>query len=187
MRVLEEEILNKLRGSVNSLDLAEFLILNGRIEMEIGMFPKAEAHLTEAGTVLQNNESDNKTTRYYKLQCKRDHVLAKVLTRSNYLQKALDHITSKIKAFEGLKSDNNEIETLRLKYLCKLYEALGHLYCDPYMFEEGERELNKAEKIYKDNTDKLTIDLYRRFLMKKSSFLKKSGFFVEAYEILDNL
>jgi len=67
-----------------------------------------------------------------------------------------------------------------LKYLCKLYEALGHLYCDPYMFSEGERELLKAEKIYNENTDKLNRDLYRKFLIKKSSYLKKSGFFVEA-------
>ena len=74
-----------------------------------------------------------------------------------------------------------------MKYLCKLYEALGHLYCDPYMFEEGERELKKAEKIYLDNKDKLPTELYRKFLFKKSSFLKKSGFFVESYEILQNL
>lgn len=55
------------------------------------------------------------------------------------------------------------------------------------MFEEGERELIKAEKIYLDNKDKLPVDLHRKFLIKKSSFLKKSGFFVEAYEILQNL
>jgi len=48
------------------------------------------------------------------------------------------------------------------------------------MFSEGEKELLKAEKIYNENTDKLNRDLYRKFLIKKSSYLKKSGFFVEA-------
>lgn len=88
---------------------------------------------------------------------------------------------------ENLKIYNQADEINRLKYLCKLYEALAHLYCDPYMFEEGERELNKAEKIYLDNEDKLPRELYRKFLMKKSSFLKKSGFFVQAIEILEKL
>ena len=57
-----------------------------------------------------------------------------------------------------------------MKYICKLHEALAHLYCDPYMFTEGEAELNKAEKIYEENKDKLPVDLYRKFMIKKSSF-----------------
>lgn len=87
-----------------------------------------------------------------------------------------------------LKGEKNPKETqIRLKYLCKLLEALAHLYCDPYMFEHAEQELKKAERLYKDNEDKLSKILYRKFLIKKSSFLKKSGFFIEAYQILTDL
>ena len=53
------------------------------------------------------------------------------------------------------------------------------------MFTVGEAELNKAEKIYEENKDKLPVDLYRKFMIKKSSFQKKSGLFVDAYATLD--
>lgn len=56
--------------------------------------------------------------------------------------------------------------------------------CDPYLFDIGEEALNKAEAVYKENMAKLGKDLYRKFLMKKSAFLKKYGFFVESYELL---
>ena len=55
------------------------------------------------------------------------------------------------------KSEKDPQETaIRLKYLCKLFEALAHLYCDPYMFENAEEELARAEGIYKENEDKLS-------------------------------
>lgn len=37
-----------------------------------------------------------------------------------------------------LESSDAKHEKLRLKYLCKLYEAMAHLYCDPYLFDLGE-------------------------------------------------
>lgn len=52
LKVIEDEILVKARTSSNVFGLVEILILAARIEMELGMFPKAEAHLTEAGQEL---------------------------------------------------------------------------------------------------------------------------------------
>lgn len=51
----------------------------------------------------------------------------------------------KIDTLVNVQDQNEEI---RLKYLCKLYEAFAHLLCDPYMFDKGEEMINKAEEIY---------------------------------------
>lgn len=101
-----------------------------------------------------------------------------------YYQKAREFVEEKIAYLENVKDQN---ESLRLKYLCKLHEALCHLFCDPYMFDKGEIQINKAEEIYTSNKDKLADVLYRKFLIKKSSFMKKYGFFYKAMDILKDL
>jgi hypothetical protein len=96
-----------------------------------------------------------------------------------YLQRAKDFLDEKIAWLEQEKYEGDK-ETLRLKYLCKLYEALAHLYCDPYLFDKGEEVLIKAEEIYKKHEEVLGRDLHRKYLMKKSSLMKKYGFFIQA-------
>ena len=105
--------------------------------------------------------------------------------RALYHQKAREFLEDSIAKLEKPsknEADEKDLATakfkaIRLKYLCKCYEALAHLLCDPYLFDQGEVYINKADEIYKENTDLLDQDLYRRFLLKKASFLKKYGFF----------
>lgn len=70
LRVFNDKLLVKAKASPNAFDLAESLILLARIEMELGMFPKAEAHLNELQSLLTEKESDLKLkddSHYFKL------------------------------------------------------------------------------------------------------------------------
>ncbi len=59
--------------------------------------------------------------------------------------------------------------------------------CEPLLFDQCEKKLDEAEKIY-DKNEALFTDFDRiRFQIKKSSFLKKFGFFLDALEILAEL
>jgi len=55
------------------------------------------------------------------------------------------------------------------------------------MFDKGEVYMKKAEAIYHDEKSQIGRDLYRKFLMKKSSFMKKFGFFIDSIQILKDL
>lgn len=57
-----------------------------------------------------------------------------------------------------------------------MYEAMAHLLCDPYLFDLAEVYINNAEEIYKGGQLDDQV-LYKKFLFKKSSFMKKYGFF----------
>jgi hypothetical protein len=50
---------------------------------------------------------------------------------------------------EGLKflTQESKHERIRVKFLCKIYEALTHLMCEPLLFDRGEEYLKKAESI----------------------------------------
>lgn len=69
---------------------------------------------------------------------------------------------------------------MRVKYLCKLYEGCAHLLCEPLVFEWAEELLSEAETIYLNNEGLLTELDRAKYRIKKSSFLKKFGFFEEA-------
>ena len=56
LTVLEQDLLKSAKESKNGFDYAESLILAARIEMEFGMFPSAEAHLTELRNNLKEHE-----------------------------------------------------------------------------------------------------------------------------------
>lgn len=74
-----------------------------RVEMEYGMFPKAEAHLNELGSFLTDNKdalTAKDKVHHYHTQCKYYHILSKVLVRSNYLQKALEFLDENIELLE---------------------------------------------------------------------------------------
>jgi hypothetical protein len=65
-------------------------------------------------------------------------------------------------------------ERLKAKYECKLKEALGHLMCEPLLFEKCEKEFEEAEEIYSKNKGVIFSELdIVKFNIKKSSFLKR--------------
>jgi hypothetical protein len=75
---------------------------------------------------------------------------------------------------------------LQAKYLCKLYEGLAHLLCEPLMFDWAEELLDEAETIYLKTKKHLFTDFdVIKFMLKKSSFLKKYGFFDDSLKLLD--
>jgi hypothetical protein len=77
---------------------------------------------------------------------------------------------------------------LKAKYECKLKEALGHLMCEPLLFERCEKELDDVEAIYEKHRGQYFNELdIVKFNIKKSSFLKKWGFFFESLELLQKL
>lgn len=60
------------------------------------------------------------------------------------------------------------------------------MMCEPLMFDVCEKHLDQAEKIYEERKELFSAHDKLKFLMKKSSYLKKYGFFHEAQEILVN-
>lgn len=91
---------------------------------------------------------------------------------------------------EGLKfiQAHNGDERLKAKYECKLKEALGHLMCEPLLFEKCEEQLEEAEEIYQKNKGTFFSELdIVKFNIKKSSFLKKWGFFFESLELFEKI
>lgn len=54
-----------------------------------------------------------------------------------------------------MTENDKEVERIRIKYLCKLNEAMGHLLCDPYLFDLAEVYINKAEELYLNNKELL--------------------------------
>jgi len=137
--------------------------------------------MNELLTFIKNTASD---ARLFKYECKLAHLQAKSFVRGMYLQRAKDWLEEKIDYLGGVTDQD---EATRLKYLAKLLEALAHLYCDPYLFDKAEVEMAKAERIYEEHGELLGRELHRKFLMKKSQLAKKSGFFVEALQILQDL
>jgi hypothetical protein len=56
------------------------------------------------------------------------------------------------------------------------------------MFDWGEELINEAETLYLDTKKHLFTDLdVAKFMIKKSSFMKKYGFFQDAIDILEIL
>jgi hypothetical protein len=56
---------------------------------------------------------------------------------------------------EALKflTQESKHERIRVKFLCKIYEALTHLMCEPLLFDRGEEYLKKAESIMEQNKE----------------------------------
>jgi hypothetical protein len=107
-----------------------------------------------------------------------------MFVRGLQLQKAKEFLEDNIALLE---KGPHTFESTRLKYLCKLYEALGHLYCDPYIFDKAEEWITKAEDTYNKHTDLLPIELYRKFKLKKAAFLKKNGLFYKSTDLLKEI
>lgn len=58
--------------------------------------------------------------------------------------------------------------------------------CEPLLFDRCEALLDKAEALYDKHADILSPYLKLRFIIKKSSFLKKFGFFNDSLALLDS-
>jgi hypothetical protein len=101
-----------------------------------------------------------------KYECKHAHLQTKNFVRAAYLQRAKELIDDKLHYLEhdarveaGTSTEETrKFEAIRLKCICKLYEALGHLLCDPYIFERGEEAFKKAEDIYTANLELIGAD-----------------------------
>ena len=74
---------------------------------------------------------------------------------------------------------------VRAKFTCKLLEGLGHLYCEPLLFQDCAKLLAEAEAIYKAKESFFTTQDIVKFNIKKASFIKKFGFFYQAIALLE--
>lgn len=103
-----------------------------------------------------------------------------------YHQQAYEKFQEGLDFIKGFKAvqESKSVDRLRVKFTCKLYEGIGHLMCEPLLFDKCEELLDKAEQLYDDNEPFFTQFDRFRFLIKKSSFLKKFGFFHDALDIL---
>ena len=101
--------------------------------------------------------------------------------RQLYLQRAQEFFE------EGLKFMRQGTDQLQLraKFTCKLLEGIGHLYCEPLLFQECGKRLAEAESIYQANKSFFTTQDLVKFNIKKASFIKKFGFFYKAIDLLE--
>jgi hypothetical protein len=88
---------------------------------------------------------------------------------------------------EGLKfmRQGTDQPQVRAKFTCKLLEGLGHLYCEPLLFQDCAKLLAEAEAIYKAKESFFTTQDIVKFNIKKASFIKKFGFFYKAIALLE--
>jgi tetratricopeptide (TPR) repeat protein len=176
----EEKLINPAREEKNDVNLAIALLQIGRLKQEIGLFVEVEKAIEEVARLLEL-ETVQAQSQYVYLRCKFFHLKAKNLARSLYQQASFETFFEGIAYMESIKGS----EEIKNKFLCKLYEGLAHLYCDPLVFEKGEVYINKADAIYSAISTKNSA--YAKFLIKKSSFMKKYGFFDVAVGILQDL
>lgn len=119
-----------------------------RHRMEVGDYPRADKSLDDIQRALTDYSTEKiqeaKNLFYTKLACKYYHLSGKNKTRAYYYERAKEVFEDGIEIVNGIQGQ----DTLRDKYLCKLYEGLGHLMCEPLYFEKCEEYLNKAEAIY---------------------------------------
>ena len=158
------------------------LILLARLRQEIGEFVKADEALNEVHSILEGDSlKDQYPEAIFYFWAKYYHVQSKNFAREQYLQKASELFK---KGLAFLASET-KFDRVRIKFTCKLYEGLGHLLCEPLLFDRAEDLLDKAEELY-DEHENLFDTLDRtKFLIKKSSFLKKYGFFSDAIDLLE--
>lgn len=85
---------------------------------------------------------------HFKLSCKYFHLLGKNLSREYFYQRAREVLEEGIEYLtaHGEKAENKQTKN---KYICKLLEALAHLYCEPLYFEKADEVLKQAEQLYK--------------------------------------
>ena len=136
--------------------------------------------LTEQGDKLKALNAER--TLYY--WAKYYHIKGKNLVRQTYQQAALEHFEE---ALQFLKDSKDGSDFLRVKFSCKCYEAIAHLWCEPLMFDRAESFIEKAEELYSSNSNLLSKVDHIKFLIKKASFLKKVGFFDSSVEVLEDI
>lgn len=175
------------KGVQNSIyELLESLIVQSRLRMEVGEFPRVDWRLIEAKNILKTNSGrlDEERERFY--WGKYYHLQGKNTWRGHYYQRAYETFSDGIDFFEE-KIKKGSVDRTSIKYLCKLHEGQAHLLCEPLLFDWAESHLDDAEAMYKKHSQFFT-ELYKfKFLIKKSSFLKKFGFFDDALDMLLHL
>lgn len=125
-------------------------IVLARHRMEIGDYPTADKSLDHIRTAL--TEYGNKKIQEghdafsSKLACKYYHLASKNKMRAYYFETSKEILEEGINVVKELHN-----ETLRDKFLAKLYETYAALMCEPLYFSKCEEYLNKAEEIYTKN------------------------------------
>jgi hypothetical protein len=167
-------------------ELLESLVVNARLRMEVGEFPKVDWRLIEVKHILktEGDKLDESRSRFY--WGKYYHIQAKSTWRGHFYQRAFETFTDGIEFFEA-KIKRGQADRTNIKYLCKLYEGLAHLECEALLFDWADANIEEAEALYDKHAAVFNrLDKFK-FLVKKSSFQKKFGFFDEALEILIDL
>ena len=159
--------------------------------MEVGEFTKVDSYLSEVQDTLKardidlNRLSEESTLFYWG---KYYHLQGKNCWRELYHQRGYEIFKEGIEFLKGKQKEGGKLDRIASKYLCKLYEGLAHLLCEPLMFDWSEELLNEAESVYTNTKKHLFTDFdVMKFLLKKSAFLKKFGFFDDAIKVLDDL
>lgn len=102
--------------------------------------------------------------------------------RSTYQQRALEGFKG---GLDYIGKERPSSDFVRVKYECKMLEGLGHLMCEPLLFDVCEKYLDEAEALYQANKEQFGQFAFIKFNIKKNSFLKKFGFFIEALDQLE--
>ena len=132
----------------------------------------------------EGGKLDEERARYY--WGKYYHLKAKNTWRGHFYQRAFETFSDGIEFFEA-KIKRGQADRTNVKYLCKLYEGLAHLECEALLFDWAETNIEEAEALYDKHAAVFNrIDKFK-FLVKKSSFQKKFGFFDDAIDILGDV
>jgi hypothetical protein len=79
------------------------------------------------------------------------------------------------------------VDRTSVKYLCKLHEGQAHLICEALLFGWAEKHIEAAENLYNKHSSFFSpLDRFK-FIVKKSSFVKKFGFYDESLDLLIKL
>ena len=178
-RVLNDELIRMAKNLGDHFSHQYALLVVARLRMEVGDYSDADEALTEVqsiftqqGKVLQ--ESNN--TLYQYIYCKYYHILGKNKARSYYFEKSKDVFEEGIEFLNKYHPalDDSKIKN---KYLCKLYEGLGLLYCEALWFEKSEAYFKLCEEIYAAKRDAPSSYQFLQFKLKKAALMKREGFF----------
>lgn len=118
------------------------MVLYARLSQEVGDFITADKALEEVKTLLTPQSELYYWGKYY-------HVQAKNKVRSLFQQRAYEIFHAGIEFFKNAPKDN---EKVRIKFLCKLLEGLGHLMCEPLLFDRADKLLDEAEALYTEHS-----------------------------------
>ena len=130
------------------------LLAIARMKMEVGSYVEADEALEKVLQIFKDGGKfyRNKNSQiYFKLYCKYYHTLGKNKSRAYYFERAKEVFLEGINFINNYPKDPDF--NLQDKYLCKLYEGIGLLYCEALWFEKSDDYYDMAEELYKTSKD----------------------------------